>query len=109
MQLATEKAVIIPGLTIGNLATESMIDAEAVKNIIETLTKTTVKFRETDIKMKLKECQRGKVMAYQHQGPYLKGDRVWYQNEYKKPLCGSVMAYCQKGRSVWIYFIGEIK
>ena len=107
LQLATEKAVIIPGLTIGNLATESMIDAEAVKNIIETLTKTTVKFRETDIKMKLKECQRGKVMAYQHQGPYLKGDRVWYQNEYKKPLCGSVMAYCQKGRSVRIYFIGD--
>ena len=29
LQLATEKAVIIPGLTIGNLATESMIDAEA--------------------------------------------------------------------------------
>ena len=34
---------------------------------------------------------------------------VIIQNEYKKPLCGSVMAYCQKGRSVWIYFIGEIK
>ena len=62
LPLATGKAVSIPGLTIGNVATESMTDAEAVKKIIQTLTKTMVELRETDMK-KLKECQRVKVMA----------------------------------------------
>ena len=76
MQLATGKTVLNPGLTIGNVATESMTDAEAVKKTIETLTKTIVELRETDMKKKLKECQRVKVMAYQHQGPYMEGDRV---------------------------------
>ena len=62
LPLATGKAVSISGLTIGNVATESMTDAEAVKKIIQTLTKTMVELRETDMK-KLKECQRVKVMA----------------------------------------------
>ena len=39
LQLGTGKAVLIPGLTIGNVATESMTDAEAVKKIMEHLTK----------------------------------------------------------------------
>ena len=72
MQLATGKAVIISGLKLGKSVTESMTDAEVVKKIMETLTKTIVEFRETDMKKKLKECQRVKVMAYQQQGLYLK-------------------------------------
>lgn len=51
---------------MGNVATESMIDGEAVKKIMETLTKTIVEFRGTDMIKKLKGCQRVKVMVYQH-------------------------------------------
>ena len=65
--MVTSKAVMIHGLTMVNVATESMTDVEAVKKIMETLTKTIEEFRETDIKKKLKECQRVKVMVYQHQ------------------------------------------
>ena len=50
LQLATGKAVMIPGLTMGSVATESMTDAEAVKKIMETLTKTIAEFRETDMR-----------------------------------------------------------
>ena len=81
LQLATGKAVTIPGLTMGSVATESMTDAEAVKKIMETLTRTISEFRETDMKRKLKECQGARVMSYQHQGPYVEGDKVWYQNK----------------------------
>ena len=109
MQLATGKTILIPGMTIGNVATESMTDAEAVKITIETLTKTIVELRETDMKKKLKECQRVKVMAYQHQGPYLEGDRVWHQNKDGKSWCGSAVGHCQKGKSLWIYSMGEMK
>ena len=46
-QLATGKAVINHGLTTVNVATENMTDDEAVKKIMETLTKTIAEFRET--------------------------------------------------------------
>ena len=57
LQLATGKAVNIPGLTMGNVATESMMDAEAVQRTMETLSKTIVEFREAEMRRKLKECQ----------------------------------------------------
>ena len=41
----------------------------------EIRTKTITEFRD-----KLKECERARVRAYKHQGPYLEGDGVWYQN-----------------------------
>ena len=43
-QLATGKTVMVPGLTMGDVVTESMTDAEAVKKIMENLTKTIVEF-----------------------------------------------------------------
>ena len=44
LQLVTGKAVSLPGLTTGNIATESMTDSEAVKWTLELLTKTTHEF-----------------------------------------------------------------
>ena len=94
------KAVCIPGLTMGNVATESMTDAEAVKKTMENLTKIIAEFREVDMRKKLDECQRVRVMAYQHLGPYVEGDRVWYQNKGGKAWCGPATVYAQQGRSV---------
>ena len=56
-----------------------MTDAETVKKIMEDLTKTIVEFREVDMKKKLEECQRVKVMTYQHQGLCKEGDNIWYK------------------------------
>ena len=44
LQLVTGQAVIVPGLTTGNVATESMMDSEAVKRTMENLMKITSKF-----------------------------------------------------------------
>ena len=57
LQLVTGKAVTLPGLTTGNVATESLTDCEAVQRTMEVLTKTTSEFREADMRRKLKECQ----------------------------------------------------
>ena len=54
LQLATGKAVSLPGLTMGNIATESVSEAECVKRIMERLSKTVSEFREIDMKRKLK-------------------------------------------------------
>ena len=44
LQLVTGQAVIVPGLTTGNVATEIMMDSEAVKRTMENLMKITSKF-----------------------------------------------------------------
>ena len=79
LQLVTEKAVSLPGLTTGNIATESMTDSEAVQRTLELLTKTTQEFRESEMRKKLKDCQGVRIQAYQHMRDYVEGDKVWYQ------------------------------
>ena len=44
LQLVTGKAVSLPGLTTGNVATESMTDSEVVQRTIELLNKTISEF-----------------------------------------------------------------
>ena len=79
MQLVTGKAVTLPGLTMGNMASDSATDAEAVRRILETINKTTKEFREAEMKGKLEECQGIRAKSYQYQDLYLEGDQVWYQ------------------------------
>ena len=69
LQLVTGKAVTLPGLTTGNVSTESMTDCEAVQCMLETLTKTVSEFCEADMQRKLKECQGIWAQAYQPKGP----------------------------------------
>ena len=57
LQLVTGKSVTLPILTTGNTGTESMTDCEAVQRTMENLYKIEAKFREADMKKKLKECQ----------------------------------------------------
>ena len=54
LQLVTGKAVTLPGLTTGNVATESMTDSEAVQRTLENLTRIVVEFCEADMRRKLK-------------------------------------------------------
>ena len=54
LQLVTGKAVTIPGLTTGNVATESMTDSEAVQRTMENLNRTVSEFREAEMRKKLK-------------------------------------------------------
>ena len=78
LQLVTGKAVTLPGLTTGNVSTESMTDCEAVQRTMETLNRTVSEFCEADMKRKLKECQGIRTQAYQHLRDYIEVDRAWY-------------------------------
>ena len=64
LQLVTGKAVTLPGLTIGNIGTESLTDSEAVQRTMELLAQTTLEFREADVRKKLKDCQGLRTQAY---------------------------------------------
>ena len=57
LQLVTEKAVTIPGLTMGNKVTERTTDLEVVQCFLEMITKTITEFHKADLRKKLKECQ----------------------------------------------------
>ena len=109
LQLVTGKAVTLPGLTTGNVATESLTDCEAVQRTMEVLTKTTSEFREADMRRKLKECQGLRTQAYQHMRDYVEGDKVWYQPLNGNSRLGPASVLCQRGQSVWIHTNGDIK
>ena len=47
--------MILPGLTMGTVASDSATDAESVRNILETINKTTTEFREVEMPMKFKD------------------------------------------------------
>ena len=65
---------------MGNVASESVSDTEVVQNVMERILKTTAEFREAEMHLKLKDCQKVRVREYQHQGPYVEGDKIWYQH-----------------------------
>ena len=71
LQLVTGKSCNLPGLTMGNEATESVLDREAVQNVMERILKTQEKFREVVMRMKIKDCQGVPGRKYQHRGQYL--------------------------------------
>ena len=64
LQLVTGKSVTLPGLTTGNVSTESMTDCEAVQRTLKTLNKTVSEFRKADMRRKLKECQGLQTQTY---------------------------------------------
>lgn len=109
LQLMIGKAVTLPGLTTGNVATESMTDTEVVQRTLENLAKKTSEFHKANMKRKLKECQGIRVLSYQHLDEYVEGDLVWYQPLNGNSWLGLAAVLCQRGQSVWIHSAGDIR
>ena len=102
MQLMTGKSVTLPGLTTGNIATESMTDCEAVQRTLENLTKTVSEFREAEVKKELKACQGVRMQAYQNLEKYVEGYKVFYQPMNTNYWHGPAIVLCHRGQSVWV-------
>ena len=107
--LGTGKAVTIPGLTMGNIATETMANTEAVSRIFENLMNITSEFRESDMRKKLNECQGVLLQAYQHRGNYIEGDKVWFQPLNGNTWLGPAVVVYQRGQSVYLHIHGDLK
>ena len=56
MRLVTGKSVNIPGVTVGNDATDSLFDSEAVQKIMERHHDFIKKFREVEYSEKIKKA-----------------------------------------------------
>ena len=56
MTLVTGKAVVFPGISGGDLATESLYDSEVIRRLIERHTLITKRFREAEYGDKLRKA-----------------------------------------------------
>ena len=76
---------------------------------MENFTKITAEFCEANMRRKLKECQGIRVQSYQHLDEYIEGDLVWYQPLNGNSWLGPAVVLAQRGQSVWVHTIGDIK
>ena len=87
LQLMTGKSVMIPGLTMGNIATDSVCDDEMVRNIMERHYLMMKEFRMLEFSKKLRKANKTRMKGYED----IKidtGDLVFYQYEDKKAWLG---------------------
>ena len=109
LQLVTGQAVLIPGLTTGNEATESMTDSETFRRAMENQMRIMAEFRESDMRMKLKDCQNVQIQNYQHRRNYVEGDKVWFQQLNGNAWIGPALVVTQRGQSVYLHTHGDLK
>ena len=57
LPFVTGKSCNLPGLTIGNEVIESVLDTEEVQKVMARILKTQAEFRESEIRMKIKDCK----------------------------------------------------
>ena len=79
LQLVTGKSVMLPGLTTGNLATESLYDDEIVRNIMERHYSMLKEFRELEFSKKLRMASKARMKGYEDM-EINEGDWIYYQH-----------------------------
>ena len=78
LQLVTGKSVMIPGLTMGDMATDSLYDDEMIRNIMECHYMMRKEFRELEFSKKLRKANKTRMKGYEDT-KINKGDLVFYQ------------------------------
>ncbi len=108
LSLVTGKAVVFPGVSAGDIATESLYDSEAVKRMIERHVMMTKRFREAEYENKLEKASVVQNRVFNNVR-YKEGDSVYYQEENKKSWKGPVKVLAHKGRDVFILANGNLR
>ena len=65
LQLVTGKSVMIPGLTMGDMATDSLYDDEMIRNIMERHYTIMKEFRELKFSKKLRRASKTRRKEYE--------------------------------------------
>ena len=107
MQLVTEKSVVFPGLTTGNMSTDSAFDSEYVQRIMSRHTKMMGEFQIAEYNDKLHSVLKKNGKSWQHV-KYKQGDLVYVQFQNKKSWSGPVKVFAQDGADVWIFHNGNL-
>merc|ERR1712055_295427 len=87
LQLVTGKNIVLPGLSNGDMTTESLYDDEAVRQIMERHREIQKEFRQVEFTKKLERARKSRAKGYENM--ILKaGDLVYYQNQGKQAWLG---------------------
>ena len=108
LQLVTGKSVMIPGLTMGNMVTDSVYDDEMIRNIIEWHYMMMKEFRELEFSKKLRKASMTRMKGYEDI-KITTGDLVFYQYEDKKAWLGPEKVFTVNGGDVFIFANGNIR
>merc|ERR1712237_88344 len=107
-QLVTGESIVLPGLTSGNVATESLYDYESIRRIMERHHEMTTEFRQAEFTKKLRKAKDTRSKGYED--TILKeGDTVFYQNKGKKTWLGPEKIFAVQKNLVYIISNGSIK
>ena len=90
-----------PGLTTGNIATDSACDDEMVRNIMERHYLMMKEFRELEFSKKLRRANKTRMKGYEDV-KIDTGDLVFYQYEDKKAWLGPESVFPVNGGDVFI-------
>ena len=89
LTLMTGKSVVIPGISTGNIATESRFEDEAVREAMENRFQITKKLREIEFGSKIDKALKTRMKGHENM-IIQKGDEVFYQKNNEKASLGPV-------------------
>ena len=99
---------MIPGLTMGDMATDSMYDDEMIRRIMEHHYAMMKDFRELEFSKKLRKASKTRMKGYEDV-KISEGDLVYYQHQDKKAWLGPVKVFASKGNDIFIFANGNIR
>ena len=108
LKLMTRKSVMIPGLLMGNLATDSMDYDEMVRNIMERHYLLMKEFRMLEFSGKLRKANKTRSKGYEDV-VIETGDLVFYQYEDKKAWLGPERVFTVNGGDIFIFANGNLR
>ena len=101
MMLLTGVAATIPGITDGNIATESISENEAIRKNIARQKTAKNTFIQTEYTDKQKKARNVRINKFYNQTQE-KGEKVWYQRQDRKDWVGPAEVVLMDGRNVYI-------
>ena len=106
--IVTGKAVMFPGISNGNDATESTIDNDSINSRMEEMRLANKHFREVEFQDKIKKALKTRVIS-SNNIIYNTGDKVLYQTKDRHNWLGPVEVQCSSGNEVFVKANGELK
>lgn len=107
LNLVTGKSVIYPGVTDGNMVTESAHDSIRVREIMERHYEIMKTYREAEYSRKLDKAANTRKKGYEDE-PVRADDMVFYQHKDGKAWCGPVKVFSVKGNSIFLFANGSM-
>ena len=99
---------MIPGLTMGDMVTDSLYDDEMIRNIMECHYTMMKEFRELEFSKKLRRASKTRMKGYEDT-KINEGDLVFYQYQDKKVWLGPAKVFACNGNDVFIFANGNIR